>query len=364
MRNRHQPVLALILLLLSVLNAAQSVTINDFPPCAQKCITTSLAQTGGHSTSDLDFICSSNQFLSAAEGCEAQSCPSEELIRIFGLAIQLCEPVGGTAHIGLFNLSSCAQPALTLATQKSGCKPTNWTCICSNPAYTVDAAKAEETACNATERESILQFSSLACAAAGLPLPNITSPLNTTSPSNTTTGSNMTVTSPSVGSPSMTAFTGGAAPVGIGGGVLAVALGMMGFHHAPNPPLTPNLNVPIISQYPSHSISTSSNSKIRKTSQRETYLTCELPQQHSNPRSKMISDAVRWNQMVDIKRMDFEVGALHALFDIPHVHELRARGYRGESRGPGDFAGVGLRGGGAGRVLFVQWFRDGWLGVS
>lgn len=27
---------------------------------------------------------------------------------IFDLAIQLCEPVGGTAHIGLFNLSSCA----------------------------------------------------------------------------------------------------------------------------------------------------------------------------------------------------------------------------------------------------------------
>ena len=29
-------------------------------------------------------------------------------VGIFGLAIQLCEPVGGTAHIGLFNLSSCA----------------------------------------------------------------------------------------------------------------------------------------------------------------------------------------------------------------------------------------------------------------
>ena len=66
--------------------------------------------------------------------------------------------------------------------------------------------------------------------------------------------------------------------------------------------------------------------------------------------------------MVDIKRMDFEVGALHALFDIPRVHGLRARGYRGESRGPGDFAGVGLRGEGAGRVLFVQGVGDGWLG--
>lgn len=29
-------------------------------------------------------------------------------VGIFGLAMQLCEPVGGTAHIGLFNLSSCA----------------------------------------------------------------------------------------------------------------------------------------------------------------------------------------------------------------------------------------------------------------
>lgn len=27
---------------------------------------------------------------------------------IFTLAIQLCEPVGGTIHIGLFNLSACA----------------------------------------------------------------------------------------------------------------------------------------------------------------------------------------------------------------------------------------------------------------
>ena len=27
---------------------------------------------------------------------------------IFALAIQLCDPVGGTIHIGLFNLSACA----------------------------------------------------------------------------------------------------------------------------------------------------------------------------------------------------------------------------------------------------------------
>lgn len=34
MRNHHQPILALTILLLSVLSVVQSVTIIDFPPCA------------------------------------------------------------------------------------------------------------------------------------------------------------------------------------------------------------------------------------------------------------------------------------------------------------------------------------------
>ncbi len=33
---------------------------------------------------------------------------SDMALGIFTLAIQLCEPVGGTIHIGLFNLSACA----------------------------------------------------------------------------------------------------------------------------------------------------------------------------------------------------------------------------------------------------------------
>lgn len=46
----------------------------------QNCIRRSLSQTGGNST-DLNFICKSNQFLSAAEGCESQNCDTTELLR-------------------------------------------------------------------------------------------------------------------------------------------------------------------------------------------------------------------------------------------------------------------------------------------
>ena len=110
---------------LSNLLHAQCPTNN---PSQQNCISRSASQTGGNST-DLNFICKSSDFLNVAESCEAQDCDPSELIRtyrsgtlyligrrlnmarhlgIFTLAIQLCDPVGGTVHIGLFNLTACA----------------------------------------------------------------------------------------------------------------------------------------------------------------------------------------------------------------------------------------------------------------
>lgn len=158
------------------------VTINDFPQCAQACISRADAQTGGNST-DLSFVCKSSDFLNSAESCEAANCSPADLFQVFTRAIQLCEPVGGTIHIGLFNLSACAQPGLSTAKAQSGCSDTNWTCICSSPAFTVGAAQYEEQHCSLADRQAIFNFTSVACAAVGLQLPssgsnssNITSP--------------------------------------------------------------------------------------------------------------------------------------------------------------------------------------------
>ena len=51
-------------------------------------------------------------------------------------------------------LKECAQqPGLAAATAASGCSPTNWTCICSSPAFLVDAPKYEEQYCSVAERQ-------------------------------------------------------------------------------------------------------------------------------------------------------------------------------------------------------------------
>ena len=161
-----------LLLLLAV--GANCVTISDFPQCAQTCISRAAAQTGGNST-NLSFICKSSDFLNSAESCEAASCSPPDLIQVFTHAIQLCEPVGGTVHIGLFNLSACAQPGLATAKVQSGCSDTDWPCICSSPAFTIGAARYEEQHCSLAERQAIYNFSTAACAAVGVQLSSSTS---------------------------------------------------------------------------------------------------------------------------------------------------------------------------------------------
>ena len=145
------------------------VTINDFPQCAQTCISRAATQTGGNST-DLRFVCKSSDFLNSAESCEAANCSPPDLIRVFTRAVQLCEPVGGTVHIGLFNLSACAQPGLATAKVQSGCSDTNWTCICSSPAFTTGAARYEEQHCSLADRQAIYNFTTATCAAVGVQL--------------------------------------------------------------------------------------------------------------------------------------------------------------------------------------------------
>ncbi|CAF9938520.1 MAG: hypothetical protein HETSPECPRED_001103 [Heterodermia speciosa] len=158
------------------------VTINDFPQCAQTCISRAAVQTGGNST-NLSFVCKSNDFLTSTESCEAASCSPPDLIQVFTRAVQLCEPVGGTVHIGLFNLSACAQPGLATAKAQSGCSDTDWTCICSSPAFTTGAARYEEQHCSLADRQAIYSFTKLTCAAVGIQFAssssnssNITSP--------------------------------------------------------------------------------------------------------------------------------------------------------------------------------------------
>lgn len=161
--------LCIIFVALCAVANIDAVSTSDFPQCALNCVERTTAEFGVNAT-DLSFICKSNSFLSSVESCEGQNCGPADLTRLFTLAIQLCEPVGGTNHIGLFNLSTCAQPGLDIATSESGCSPTNWTCICQSQAYTVVAAAYEDQYCSPADRQAILDFTSTACAAVGVQL--------------------------------------------------------------------------------------------------------------------------------------------------------------------------------------------------
>ena len=222
----HSPI-ALLTLLLAI--GSNCVTIDDFPQCAQACISRAATQTGGKS-SDLNFVCKSSDFLNSAESCEAASCSPSDLIQVFTRAIQLCEPVGGTIHIGLFNLSACAQPGLAVAKAQSGCSDTNWTCICSSLAFTVGAAQYEEQHCSLADRQAIYNFSSAACAAVGVQIAtpasnssNITSP--TVCTEHSARSHNICA---STGTPTP-AFTGDSFPRFVGSSALHYLVGMIGW---------------------------------------------------------------------------------------------------------------------------------------
>ena len=205
------------------------VTIRDFPQCAQPCISRAAAQTGGNST-NLNFVCKSSDFLNSAEACEAASCSPPDLIRVFTRAVQLCEPVGGTIHVGLFNLSACAQPGLATAKVQSGCSDTDWACICSSPAFTVGAAQYEEQHCSLADRQAIYNFTTVACAAVGVPLSSSAS--NTSNITSPTVCASHSAQTQNVCAPtgSLTpAFTGDSVPRFISSSALHYVAGMIGW---------------------------------------------------------------------------------------------------------------------------------------
>ena len=222
----HFPI-ALLTLLLAI--GSNCVTIGDFPQCAQACISRAAAQTGGNST-DLNFVCKSSDFLNSAESCEAASCSPPDLTLVFTRAVQLCEPVGGTVHIGLFNLSACAQPGLAIAKAQSGCSDTNWTCICSSPAFTAGAAQYELQHCSLADRQAIYTFSAATCAAVGVQIPTPASnSSNTTSPTVCTEHSARSYNGCASTGTLTPAFTGDSFPRFVGSSAVHYLVGMIGW---------------------------------------------------------------------------------------------------------------------------------------
>lgn len=143
----------------------------------------------------MNFICKSNEFLTSAESCEAQKCTLPELYRTKLLclfyyletnhgggsrSVHACDPALRSCwgyqpyrlvqslclccKISTFHQYPCKhdsdqkqQPGIAIANSESGCSPTNWTCICSSPAYLVGSARYSEQYCNPADQKGKLR---------------------------------------------------------------------------------------------------------------------------------------------------------------------------------------------------------------
>lgn len=160
------------------------VSLADLPTCAQPGLEFATKESGC-STTDWTCICKSSAYTVVAAEYEERYCSPRDRQAILdytstacaAVGVQLVPPAPGSSNVtslltspetSVFDFPSCAQPCIDAALLQSGCRPTDWNCICINPAFVEgDLAFCELQSCSIQDQYKILNYTNTQCSAIG-----------------------------------------------------------------------------------------------------------------------------------------------------------------------------------------------------